>query len=69
MFCPRPNQVLSFEKYSKEIKLYSSDLKLKERHKLHLKKEGFILGVCFAEATHTYGVAASDEQLHFYMYT
>jgi len=40
---------MAFEKYGKEVKLYSNDLKLKEKHTLPFKSEAFVLWIAHSE--------------------
>lgn len=49
VYSKKSNLVLGFEKYGKDLKFYSPDLKLKEKLRIPLKVEGFILGIDFSD--------------------
>ena len=49
-----------FEKHSKELKIYSSDMKFREKHKVPLRVEGFILDIAISELNSAIGCTASD---------
>ena len=61
--------MFAFEKFSKEVKFYTKDLKFKEKFKVPLRVEGFILGADFSDSQLTFGCTASDSQIHFYLST
>lgn len=67
--CLKAGVILSFERYQKEIKIYTKDMKLKERVKIPLRSEGFVLDVAFSDQQMLYGCTASDMQLHFFVHT
>jgi len=66
MLCESSQAVVSFERYSKEIKFYDYNLNFKEKHKVPLRKPGFVTSIAYDEDNMIYGVASSDGCLHFY---
>ena len=58
--------IISFERYSKEIKFYDCDLQFKDKYKIPLKKAGFVTSVAYDDNNMIYAVASSDGCLHFY---
>lgn len=42
--------VFMFEKYSKELKFYTPQMKIREKHKVPLRIEGFILDIDQSES-------------------
>ena len=49
-----------FEKHSKEIKVYTGDLKFKEKQKVPMKIEGFILDIAISDFNFAIGCVSSD---------
>lgn len=66
VLCDSAKLVISFERYSKEIKFYDHDLNFKEKQKVPLKKPGFVTSVAYDEKNMIFAVASSDQCLHFY---
>lgn len=60
LYSKKLGQVCMFEKHSKEIKIYSSDMKFREKHKVPLRVEGFILDIAISELNSAIGCTASD---------
>ena len=58
--------VLSFERYSKEIKFYDYNLNFKDKYKVPLRKPGFVTSIAYDDNNKIYACASSDGCLHFY---
>ena len=69
MLCESSQFVVSFERYSKEIKFYDYNLNFKEKYKVPLKKPGFVTSIAYDDKNMIYAVASSDGCLHFYQKT
>jgi hypothetical protein len=47
--CHKTGCIFSFERYQKEVKIHTKDMRLKEKIKVPLKSEGFVLDIAFSD--------------------
>jgi WD40 repeat protein len=68
VYCPKVNLIFSFEKYSKEVKLYSpGDMKLREKLKVPLRIEGFVTSIDYSDSHLMFGATSTDVMIHFWL--
>eukprot|EP00347_Sterkiella_histriomuscorum_P016786 403351858 len=66
IFCQRFDMILTMENMQKELKLYSTDCKLKIKLEPQFKREAFILSCAYDDEKGVFGCVASDSCMYFW---
>lgn len=67
--CPSHHEVLCFEKFQQEFKLYDHNMKIVKKLEVPFKTGGFIVSMAFDEKNNMYVVCGSDSVLYFFIKT
>lgn len=68
LLCASSQMVLSFERYSKDLKFYDwSKPVCLCKETIPMKKKGFITSVAYDEAHRIFAATTTDNQLHFFI--
>lgn len=67
--CPANRQVLCFEKFQQEFKLYDYSMKVVKKLEVPFKDNCFIVSMAFDEKNCLYAACGSDSMIYFFIQT